>query len=87
MSSNGLLSSALSLPLLPLLSLPLQLLSPALEPQLPVLPSSSRQGLLMRSTPPPHKTLPKTNAYVFTVGLFKRTLLDTLLASILYACL
>jgi hypothetical protein len=31
--------------------------------------------------------MPKTNAYVFTAGLFRRTLLGTSLASILYTCL
>jgi hypothetical protein len=79
MGSDGSLSSAPTSPALP-------------EPELPILPSSSRQSMSsirssIKSTHTPRDKMPKTNAYVFTAGLFKRTLLDTSPASILYTCL
>ena len=55
-------------------------ISPALgSPQLPALRRSPRR---------PHgpSTLPKTNAYIFTKGLYQRTLLDTTPRSVQYTC-
>jgi hypothetical protein len=70
----------------------LSLASTSPEPKLPILPSSSRQSMSsirssIKPTPTPRNKMLKTNAYVFTAGLFKRTLLDTSPASILYTCL
>jgi len=62
------------------------------EPELPVLPSSSHQSRdstpSILSTRSSTKTadIPKTNAYVFTAGLFKRTKLATTPSSVLYSC-
>jgi hypothetical protein len=76
---------------------PLSPLSPTLpETELPILPSSSRtfgstqSTQSTQSTPTPSSVLefkiPKTNAYIFTAGLFTRTKLATSPASVEYVC-
>ena len=65
----------------------------SLELELPVIPNSSSWSI--NSTPSTVSTLsstktvdiPKTNTYIFTVGLFKRTKLSTTPLSILYSCM
>jgi hypothetical protein len=49
------------------------------SPELPALRRSPQRPC----SPPP---LPKTNAYIFTKGLYQRTLLDTTPRSVLYTC-
>jgi hypothetical protein len=65
----------------------------SLEPELPMLPNSSYQSL--DSTPSTPTTLlsantigiPKSNVYIFTAGLYKRTKLATPPSSVLYTCM
>lgn len=54
---------------------------PPRSPQLPVLRRSPRK---LRGPAP---TLPKTNAYIFTHGLYRRTLLSTDPPSVQYGCM
>ena len=54
------------------------------SPQLLVLQRSPRRSL--RNRGPPLVILPKTNAYIFTRGLFRRTLLSTDPPSVQYEC-
>lgn len=55
------------------------------EPELPVLPGGPQSKA---STPSSNLTdIPKSNAYIFTAGLFKRTQLDTTPLSVLYTCM
>jgi hypothetical protein len=58
------------------------------SPTLPVLPCSSQtlgSTLSCGRTPKP-PSLPKSNAYIFVQGLFTRTLLSTIPATVQYSC-
>ena len=63
----------------------------SLELELPVMPNSSSWSINLTpsvSTLSSTKTvdIPKTNVYIFTAGLFKRTKLLTTPPSVLYSC-